>query len=79
MTGLVLGSSSNDVVATPSLNALSSEDSEKQTILGFGDRVEQYVCLRGGSTPRLRRLIEQGGQVKIACGDIAYDAVTLED
>ena len=47
--------------------------------LGFGDMVEQYVCLRGGSIPCLRRLIEHGGQVKIACGDIAYDATTLED
>ena len=47
--------------------------------LGFGDRVEQYVYLRGGSTPCLRRLIEQGGQVKIVCGGIAYDATTLED
>ena len=37
------------------------------------------MCLRGDSTPRLRRLIEQGGQVKVACGDIAYDASTLED
>lgn len=72
-------SSSSDVVATPSLDALSSDDSEKQMSLGFGDKVEQYVCLRGSSTPCLRRLIEQGEQVKIDCGNIAYDATTLED
>ena len=37
------------------------------------------MCLRGDSTPCLRRLIEQGGHVKVDCGDIAYDATTLED